>query len=187
MNDENDESSGCSGYSEETFAFEFCTSVILDKVNKKDKFITIEEAVKFFTATGGNLLDDWLLLDSEATEHIIKNKHMVKNIRKAKRGCKIYGSTGNKVAPNIATMVGVGNVLFDEDSPANVLSLAKMGEHNTLHSTVGAVIYYHYTNPMDAQLSSNSTHVDCTTMKPRLEVNYPRMIGPKLGRLTERT
>ena len=53
---------------------------------------------------------------------------MVVNIRKAKRGCRIYGSTGNKVSLNIATMSGIGKVVFDEDGPANILSLAKMGE-----------------------------------------------------------
>ena len=49
------------------------------------------------------------------------------NIGKAKRGYRIYGNTGSKVVPNIATMGGLGKVVFDDYGPANVF-LAKMGK-----------------------------------------------------------
>ena len=110
MDKENDKSSGCSGYSDKDFAFNFCT------------------AANVFTAAGGKIPDSWLLLDSEATEHVIKSKQMVVNKHKAKHGSKIYGSTGSKVATNIATMEGVGRVIFEQDGPANVLSLHKNGK-----------------------------------------------------------
>ena len=105
---DNAKSSGYSGYSDKDFAFNFCA------------------AANVFTASGGKITDSWLLLDRKATEHAIKSKRVVVNIRKAKHGCIIYGSTGSKVAANITTMRGVGRVIFDQDGPANVLSLAKM-------------------------------------------------------------
>ena len=79
VDEDNEESCGCSGYIDEDFAFNFCT------------------AANFFMAAGGNITDSWLLLDSKATEHVIKSNRMVVNILKAKHGCRIYGSTGSKV------------------------------------------------------------------------------------------
>ena len=130
VDEDNDESSRCSGYSDEDFAFNFCT------------------AANVFTAASIKIQGSWLLLDSGATEHVIKSKRMVVNICKSKYGCRIYGSTGSKVAMNTATMGGVGRVIFDQDGTANVLSLAKMGKMYRImfDSWEGNTFTFHKTN-----------------------------------------
>jgi len=77
VSDEASESSGCSGYSEEEF--DFCLNTIVHSVKN----------TKILCTTDGKIPIIWLLLDSEATENIFSSKKLVKNIRKATKGCRI--------------------------------------------------------------------------------------------------
>ena len=102
---------------------------------------------------------------------------MVFNIRKAKHGCRIYGSTGIMMATSIATMEGVSRVIFDQDGPVNVLSLSKIrkmyritfdsweGNTFTVHKTDGSEtkfgqhpcgLYYHDTATREKSQSGSA-------------------------------
>jgi len=115
VNDDISEDSGCSGYSKEDFSFQFNT-IISGKLEKN------------LMSVDGPIPKSWLLIDSKATEHVMVNDELVENIRPAKRGYRIYDSTGNRVSNDCASMGGVGRVVFDHGGPENVLSLCKLGK-----------------------------------------------------------
>ena len=172
VDEDNDKSIRCSGYRDEDFSFNFCT------------------VANVFTAAGVKIPDSWLLLDSEATENVIKSKRMVVNIRKAKHGCRIYSSTGSKGGNNMATMGGVGRVVFDQDGPANVLSLAKMGNMYRITFDIweGNTITVHKTNRSETKVGQHPCglyyHDTATQDKPQSVNAMQRTINKIVAFLT---
>ena len=115
---------------------------------------------------------------------------MVFNIRKAKHGCRIYGSTGSKVEMNITTMRGVGRVIFDQDGPANVLSLAKMGNMYRITFDIweGNTITVHKTNRSETKVGQHPCglyyHDTATQDKPQSVNAMQRTINKIVAFLT---
>ena len=78
----------------------------------------------------GKLNKDWILLDSQSTVSIFSSKHLVKNIRPCEEGQSVrcYCNGGYQDTDEMATILGFGDVYYNPDSIANILSLAQVAK-----------------------------------------------------------
>jgi Reverse transcriptase (RNA-dependent DNA polymerase) len=70
----------------------------------------------------------WILLDSESTVSIFNNKKFLKNIRHCgnEQGLRIYSNGGHQDTHMVGDLPGFGQVWYNENSLANILSLAEV-------------------------------------------------------------
>jgi len=67
--------------------------------------------------------DSWILLDSQSTVNVFKNRKLLKNIRDAKKALSLHCNAGIAMVNKIGDLPGYGTVWFYEDGIANILSL----------------------------------------------------------------
>jgi len=81
--------------------------------------------------------DNWILLDSQSTVDMFKNKKLLKNINDAKKALSLHCNAGIAMVNKIGDLPGYGTVWFYEDGIANILSLnnIKKKYHVTYDST----------------------------------------------------
>ena len=68
----------------------------------------------------------WLLLDSESTTSVIKNRDLLSNIRDSSHPITCHSNGGTQVSSLVGRLKGFGDVWFNTESLANILSLAEM-------------------------------------------------------------
>jgi hypothetical protein len=90
------------------FTFAIITDITLQQSRQSDNMIP----------------DTWILLDSESTVSIFKNKNLVSNIRDSQKQLRIHTNGGTQVSSKVATLKNFGQVWFNPSSLANILSLA---------------------------------------------------------------
>jgi len=66
--------------------------------------------------------DSWILLDSQSTVDVFKNKKLLKNIRDAKKTLSLHCNAGIATVKKILDLPGYDTVWFYEDGTANILS-----------------------------------------------------------------
>ena len=67
--------------------------------------------------------DRWILLDSQSTVDMFKNKKLLRNIHDAKKALSLHYNSGIAMVNKIGDLPGYGTVWFYEDGIANILSL----------------------------------------------------------------
>ena len=67
--------------------------------------------------------DSWILLDSQSTVDVFKNKKLPKNIHDAKKALSLHCNAGIATVDKIGDLPGYGTVWFYKDGIANILSL----------------------------------------------------------------
>lgn len=95
--------------------------------------ITLAQYGVIFTNTHGSptdasffLPDSWVLLDSQSTISIFKNRAMLNNIRPADSPIRLFTNGGVQDAVLIGDIPNLGAVYFNQHSMANILSLAQV-------------------------------------------------------------
>ena len=99
--------------------------------NRSQATVRIQEVSRRVTGyamnqTGGpNLNPNWVLLDSESSNHTFKNPNLVTNIRNAANGevLRMYGSSGGHLDNTQEADFGSIRVWLNENGIANILSL----------------------------------------------------------------
>jgi len=74
--------------------------------------------------------DSWILLDSQSTVDVFKNKKLLKNIHDAKKALSLHCNAGIATVNKIGDLPGYGTVWFYEDGIANICHLT-MSRRNT--------------------------------------------------------
>ena len=67
--------------------------------------------------------DSWILLDSQSTVDVFKNKKLLKNIHDAKMALSLHCNAGIAMVNKNRDLPGYGTLWFYEDGIANILSL----------------------------------------------------------------
>ena len=68
----------------------------------------------------------WILLDNQSTVDVFYNKNLLRNIRKAKKPMEIHCNAGVTSTDLIGDLPGYGEVWYDPNGIANILSLARV-------------------------------------------------------------
>ena len=68
----------------------------------------------------------WILLDSEYTISVIKNRDLLSNIRESSHPITCHSNGGTRVSSLVGRLKGFGDVWFNTESLANILSLTEM-------------------------------------------------------------
>ena len=69
---------------------------------------------------------NWILLDNQATVDIFCNKDLLNDIHEVDQGIMVIGSTGARTTTKRAVLPGYGNVWYDKENTANILSMGNM-------------------------------------------------------------
>jgi len=77
-------------------------------------------------ATENGIDPNWILLDSQSTISIFHNRNMLTNIRCSDRTLHALTNGGHQVSNMIGDFPNLGEVWFNKDLIANILSLAKV-------------------------------------------------------------
>ena len=91
---------------------------------------------------------DWILLDSQSTVSVFKNKELLDNIRQSKKRLIVYTNGGTQTSTEMGTVKIFGDVWFNKDSLAYILSMAEVRKECriTMDTSVEASINVHRKN-----------------------------------------
>jgi hypothetical protein len=75
--------------------------------------------------TGHNIIPNtWILLDSQSTVSVFKNRKLLWNIRPSPETLRVHTNGGTQTSTEIGTVKNFGDVWFNTNSLANILSMA---------------------------------------------------------------
>jgi Zinc knuckle len=92
--------------------------------------------------------DHWVLLDSQSTVSVFKNKLFLTNIRESDTAMTVYTNGGTQVLSLIGDVKNFGTVWYNPDSLANILSLAEVRKvcRVTMDTDHEPTMFVHYKN-----------------------------------------
>jgi hypothetical protein len=99
--------------------------------------------------TRSNIIPDtWILLDSQSTVSVFKNRLLLSNIRTSRTTLRVHTNGGTQLSRKIGTVNNFGDVWYNEDSLANILSMAAVRKvcRITMDTSVEAAMLVHRTD-----------------------------------------
>jgi hypothetical protein len=105
------------------------TAVQLLQISEPNDPIHVEDEEYGFTFTKvaephSLIPSTWILLDSQSTISVFKNKHFLNNIRNSTSPLKVYTNGGTQTSTLVGDVTNFGTVWYNPQSLANILSLA---------------------------------------------------------------
>jgi hypothetical protein len=78
-------------------------------------------------STGHNIIPNtWILLNSQSTVSVFKNRKLLSNIRQSPMTLRVHINGGTQTSTEIGTVKNFGDVWFNTNSLANILSMANV-------------------------------------------------------------
>jgi hypothetical protein len=75
--------------------------------------------------TGHNIIPNtWILLDSQSAVSVFKNRKLLSNIRPSSKTLRVHTNGGTQTSTEIGTVKNFGDIWFNTNSLANILSMA---------------------------------------------------------------
>jgi hypothetical protein len=89
--------------------------------------------------------DTWILLDSQSTVSVFKNRRYLSNIKDSHKTLRVHTNGGTQLSTQVGTVRNFGNVWFNPDSLANILSMAAVRKvcRITMDTSVEAAMHVH--------------------------------------------
>ena len=84
-----------------------CPPIIFGQINYSDEQIN-------------EIMKDWILLDSQSTVHVIRDKNLLYNIRPAKIWLKMITNAGSVMVKQEGIFPGLGKVWYYPQSISNI-------------------------------------------------------------------
>ena len=106
----------------------FASLNIADMEDNDTSFVFAQDIRNVETQHGGQLPPEWILLDNQPTVDVFTNRHLLKNIRRAKKHMFIHCTAGVAKTNLVGDLPGYGTVWYHPDGIANKLSLSKVKE-----------------------------------------------------------
>ena len=97
-------------------------------------------------ATGHNLIPHtWILVDSQSTVSVFKNRRLLSNIRLSFKTLRVHTNGGTQTSTEMGTVKNFGDVWFNTNSLANILSMAHVRKvcRITMDTSLEAAITVH--------------------------------------------
>jgi hypothetical protein len=105
--------------------YTFLTTTSLPDGDNDEFIMTNKEAVE-------SVPQSWILLDSQSTCKVFKNRNLLTNVCRAPHPVVIHSQGGSTKVTHWGTFGSVKNVWLDENGIANILSLAKMNKSSRI-------------------------------------------------------
>jgi hypothetical protein len=105
-----------------------------------------EEAFLFAQTNKCLISPSWILLDSQSTVPVFNNRALLTNIRPSPRTLRVHMNGGTQMSTKMGTVKNFGDVWFNPDSLANILSMAEMRKIRrivTMDTSVEATMNVH--------------------------------------------
>lgn len=92
--------------------------------------------------------DTWILLDSQSTVSVFKNRQFLSNICPSTRTLRVHTKGGTQLSTQVGTVNNFGNVWYNHQSLANILSMTAVRKVCciTMNTSVATAIHVHCTN-----------------------------------------
>jgi hypothetical protein len=89
--------------------------------------------------------DTWILFDSQSTVSVFKNSKFLSNIRRSPNKLRVHTNGGTQFSSKMGTVTNFGDVWFNEDSLANILSMAAVRKvcRITMDTFIEAAMHVH--------------------------------------------
>ena len=89
--------------------------------------------------------DTWILLDSQSTVSVLKNSKFLSNIRPSPNKLRVHTNGGTQFSSKMGTVTNFGDVWFNGDSLANILSMAAVRKvcRITMDTSIEAAMHVH--------------------------------------------
>jgi hypothetical protein len=89
--------------------------------------------------------DTWILLDSQSTVSVFKNPRYLSNIRISDSTLRVHTNGGTQFSSQVGTLKNFGEVWFNRESLANILSMAAVRKicRITMDTSVEAAMHVH--------------------------------------------
>ena len=99
-------------------------------------------------AIGRTIPAHWILLDSQSTVSVFRNRLFLRNIRPSARPLKVHTNGGTQVSHLVGDLTNFGTVWYNPDSLANILSLAQVRQQCriTMDTAVEPALVVHHTD-----------------------------------------
>ena len=92
-------------------------------------FVNIEKDKAFGFHQSSNLIpSSWILLDSQSTVSVFKNKRLLHDIRDSPTTLRVHTNGGTQLSHQIGTVKNFGDVWFNPESLANILSMSEVSK-----------------------------------------------------------
>lgn len=75
---------------------------------------------------GAGIPESWILLDSQSTIDVFRNKELLNNVRETETRMRIHSNAGTVVTNLVGDYPGYGTVWYDPNGIANILSMSSM-------------------------------------------------------------
>jgi hypothetical protein len=87
----------------------------------------------------------WILLDSQSTVFVFKNQHLLSNVQPSTSNLRVHTNGGVQISSQMGTVKNFGDVWFNTDSLANILSMAAVRKvcRITMDTSVEAAVNVH--------------------------------------------
>jgi hypothetical protein len=93
-------------------------------------FQNITSSQQIILRNGGFVDPYWILLDTQSTVNLFNNRHLLSNIRMSSGPpLRCYCNGGYQDSTLVGTLDGYGDVWFNPNSLANILSMAHVSQH----------------------------------------------------------
>ena len=87
----------------------------------------------------------WILLDSQSTVSVFKNRALLTNVRKSDKTLRVHTNGGTQLSTEMGHVKNFGDVWYNNDSLANILSMAEVRKicRITMDTSVEAAMNVH--------------------------------------------
>jgi hypothetical protein len=94
--------------------------------------------------------DTWILLDSQSTVSVLKNRQLLTNIRNSPSFLCVHTNGGMQYSSQLGTVKNAGDVWFNPASLANILSMAEASKvcRMTMDTAVKSAMHVHQADGM---------------------------------------
>jgi hypothetical protein len=100
-----------------------------------------------FNQSDNNIIPDtWILLDSQSTVSVFKNPHFLSDIKTSCNTLRVHTNGGTQLSSQVGTVKNFGEVWFNTESLANILSMAavrKVCRITTMDTSIKAALHVH--------------------------------------------
>ena len=126
-------------FDDETYQSDF-TFLNLQAHSDQDNFLFHQSDPRYSI-----IPDTWVLLDSQSTVSVFKNRKLVSNVRPSTCTLRVHTNGGTQLSSQLGTVASFGDVWFNPATLANILSMAAVRKvcRITMDTSIEAAMHVH--------------------------------------------